>query len=512
MEGIAKTGASAGLARAPGAYVRARALPLPGAAYALAGALGVAVLLRFATLHLQSFDFDELQTVRLLRGGFGDLLAGIARDESTPPLYYIVAWGWCKLFGTGEVGLRSLSAVLGTVTIPVVYAIARELASRRAAIIAAALTATSPWLVWYSQEARAYALVLLLAALSLWLFLGAVREPSALRLASWAIASALALAAHYFAVFLVVPEAAWLLFAVRPQRRLLPALAGVALVAGGLLPLALHQRAQGHGDQMIRVSGSLPLRVAQLPKQSLVGYAAPAKFWVAALAGLLALAGLVRLARGGARERRAAAALAAITGAAVAVPLALALVGLDYVDARNLIATCVPLAILIAIGFSTRRAPGWGAAGALALSVLFCAITVSVAATPAYQREDWRGAARSLGAPVVARAIVLTPPSSPEPFAVYLPSLRPLPAGGAAVREVDLVAIANTLGRAGHGRALPSPAGLRSPAPGFHQIQVTTAATYVTVRFRSPRPVRVTPRSLARVGLQAKVGAGVFIQ
>src|SRR5438876_576650 len=80
----------------------------------------------------------------------------------TPPFYYMLAWGWAKLFGTGEVGLRSLSALAGTLTIPAAYAAGRALSSRRAGLIAAALFAVNPLLVWYSQEARAYALLALL--------------------------------------------------------------------------------------------------------------------------------------------------------------------------------------------------------------------------------------------------------------------------------------------------------------------------------------------------------------
>ena len=55
------------------------------------------------------------------------MLRPIPTTESTPPLYYVLARGWAVVFGTGEVGLRSLSALLGTLTIPVVYAIGATL-------------------------------------------------------------------------------------------------------------------------------------------------------------------------------------------------------------------------------------------------------------------------------------------------------------------------------------------------------------------------------------------------
>ena len=81
------------------------------AGLALAGAA-----LRFSTLGVQSYWADEGVTVHLLRMSFGGMLSAIPDSESTPPLYYALAWCWSKLFGTGEWGLRSLSAVIGTAT------------------------------------------------------------------------------------------------------------------------------------------------------------------------------------------------------------------------------------------------------------------------------------------------------------------------------------------------------------------------------------------------------------
>ncbi len=84
------------------------------AAIVLAGAA-----LRFATIASQSYWYDEATTVRELHMSFGGLLHAVAHRESTPPLYYVLAWVWAKAFGTGEAGLRSLSALAGVGTIPV---------------------------------------------------------------------------------------------------------------------------------------------------------------------------------------------------------------------------------------------------------------------------------------------------------------------------------------------------------------------------------------------------------
>ena len=106
------------------------------------------------------------------------MLREVKASESNPPLYYALAWGWAKAFGTSEVGLRSLSALFGAATVPVAYLIGRELASRRAGLAGAAIVAVNPMLIWYSQEARSYALLIFFAALSLLFFARALHSRS----------------------------------------------------------------------------------------------------------------------------------------------------------------------------------------------------------------------------------------------------------------------------------------------------------------------------------------------
>src|SRR4051812_46831077 len=204
---------------------------------ALAALVALGAALRFSTLGLQSYWYDEAVTVGIVRMDFGGMVSAVYHHESTPPLYYVLAWMWCKAFGTGEVGLRSLSAVFGTASIPVFYAAARELVSREVGLAVAVLAAFNPLLVWYSQEGRAYALLALLGGLSLLFFARALQKGKGRALAWWALFSGLALLTHYFAVFLVAPEAAWLVWR-RRDRAVAAGVAAVVAVAGGPPPPA----------------------------------------------------------------------------------------------------------------------------------------------------------------------------------------------------------------------------------------------------------------------------------
>ena len=311
------------------------------AAGLLALLTAAAAVLRFATLDLQSFWYDEAVTVGLVGLDLTGLLERIPDSESTPPLYYLAAWAWTGVFGDGEVGIRSLSALIGTLTVPAFYVAARELTeSKRAALVVAALAAFNPLLVWYSQEARAYALAVLLCGLSLACFghLVRTRDGDGRWLAGWALTSALALATHYFAVFLVLPCAALLLWHADRRGRAGAAVAVVVLAGAALVPLAAHQASL----ELTSFIGtdSVLRRVAQIPKQLALGFNAPLETLTAAVAIVVLAAGaLVALAR---RPPLGVRAAALVGGVTVAIPIALALVDVDYLLTRNVLVAWLP--------------------------------------------------------------------------------------------------------------------------------------------------------------------------
>ncbi len=73
----------------------------------------LAAVLRFYRIGHQGYWFDEGNSVLLIHLSPGKMLGLIPQTESTPPLYYCIAWVWARIFGFGEAGLRSLSALVG---------------------------------------------------------------------------------------------------------------------------------------------------------------------------------------------------------------------------------------------------------------------------------------------------------------------------------------------------------------------------------------------------------------
>jgi mannosyltransferase len=523
-----------------------------GAAVPLALAL-LAAIVRLPTMAQQSFWLDEAYTVRLVRMSFGGMLHQIPITESTPPVYYALAWVWTRVFGSAEFGLRSLSAAAGILTVVVVYFIGVRIAGRTAGVIAGVLVALAPLMIWYSQEARAYALGTLLSAATILCFIGFLQDRDARWLVGWAASSALGLATHYFVVFVVAPELVWLLWRFHRDRRVLVAIAPVVAVGIALVPLALAQRGTGHADYI--AVGGLGTRILQVPKQFLIGYASPAQIATGVVAAALVLGGgiwaLVRAARGRSWGDRAVLIPLGLGIIALLLPALLALVGVDFLNTRNLLPALPPLLVVVACGFAASGAAAAGAgataagtgapeavavgrsggaraaaaadhgaggvapvrAGLLAagaLSLVFIAVLVLVDTNPRYQRDDWRGVSQALGAVETPRAIVLSPASGAIPLAIYQPGLTPVH-GPTTISELDIVAGPNN--RAGQRIGAPPHPGPRLKVPpGFTFYDSTLASTYAVIRYRAAKPQTVRLRQLLSERLTSAGGVTVLKQ
>ena len=466
--------------------------------WALAGLTALGVAVRFASLGVQSYHHDEVITAaRVIPGSFADMLRQVKASESNPPLYYVLAWGWAKAFGTDEIGLRSLSALFGAAVVPVAYLIGRELASRRTGLIAAAIVAVNPMLIWYSQEARSYSLLVFFGALALLFFVRALHSRRGRDLALWALASALALCSHYFAVFAVAIEAAWLLVALRSRWRLvLPAIAAVLAVGLALLPLISAQVNPTHIGWIDH--SPLSTRLFETGVSFLAGETGhviaepPRERFALVPAGLIAVALLLLALRGGPRERRGAA-LGLVVGLGVVVLASgAALVGKDYIVERNLLPALIPLAAVVAVGFGTDGARRTGVACAALLCAYWLAFDVHVARTPNLQRPDFRDLTEQLGPPTGPRAIV-TWKLAADPIQFYLSGgSERVYSGETPVREIDVVS---------------KPVVARKPPglpPGFRPVQRLRLERLTLTRYMSPR-LREVPFHVLR---DARTGFG----
>jgi len=193
-------------------------------------------LLRLSTLTVESMWYDETFTAWLAGLPLPQLWDATMGDVH-PPTWYIIERGMVLLLGRSEFSLRIISALAGIALIPAVYRLARSFDRLpREALQAAALAAVAPFLVQYSQEARAYSLIYLLTTLATiamldrrWLLL--------------TLSAAAALYLHNLTVFYIAALGWLALWRYRLDWRPLLALAAAALlwapwVFYGLLPQA----------------------------------------------------------------------------------------------------------------------------------------------------------------------------------------------------------------------------------------------------------------------------------
>jgi 4-amino-4-deoxy-L-arabinose transferase-like glycosyltransferase len=481
----------------PAAYaqsLREAARARSRAFWIVAGLTALAAVLRFATLGVQSYHHDEIVTAsRILRGGFGHAMDAVWFGESAPPLYYAIAWFWTQLTGTGEFGLRSISALAGVATVPVAYLVGLELRERRAGLMAAALVAFNPMLLWYSQEARAYSLLALLCTISLLYCVRALRRGRRRDFLVWGLVSGLALATHYFAVFPILAEAIWLLR--RRGKASWRGLGIVGLFGLALAPLTLHQMSIGHAEWISNFT--LGHRLWETAATFVTGetsdiIARPERPIFSLVPLALALAALALLAFRADRERRDAAIPLSVALAAIGIPLALALAspGKDYLLARNVMPGLVPLLIAVAIAVTLPSARRLGAILGTALVVYSLGFCLWASFSPDLQRPDWSAVAARLGEPQAPRATV-TWVLGEAPLRYYLSTgaIQVVPAEGYdwLVHEIDFVS---------DGREPPPPASL--VGAGFRETAHEDTGRLYIRRFTAPGP-DLLPLSLRRL-------------
>ena len=463
--------------------------------WALIGLVALGAAIRFATLDLQSFHHDEAVTAgQVLDPSLTATLDHVIAGERSPPLYYVLAWVWSSIFGTGEVGLRSLSALLGTLMIPAAFFVGRHLASERVGLAAALFFALNPYLMWYSQEARSYVLMALFVTVSI----GALaswsnsRQPSKLWL--WAGAGALALLSHYFAIFLIAPQALWLILRERHSwRRVLAPIGAIALVGLALIPLALSQqgaeRRDGFTERPVleRVAETgLNFVASEEPDPLTASSKVDALQVAAGVSGVALTLFAIGLAlRLPAMERRRVLELSALAFISVLLPFLLAFAGLDLLNPRNALATAVPLLLAAAVIFGWPA--GWPARlGLIATGTLFAAVTVAFNLSAEMQREDWRGAAMAMGKTDAPR-IIIAPKNGDDPLELYLDATK-FEGGrfsdGVEVSELQIL----------------TAVGVASPPSGFASVRSERLPPlFFLETFTAAKPRNVAPEDLAGV-------------
>ncbi|HLZ09494.1 MAG TPA: glycosyltransferase family 39 protein [Chloroflexota bacterium] len=278
-------------------------MPAPASASADRPALGTILLLaiilgawalRLYHLESQSIWVDEGFSWEVARGRLATILTTLATDDRHPPLHYVLLWATMRLAGSTEFALRFLSAGAAILAIPLVFVLGRRLGDNRVGLVASALLAISPFHVWYSQEARMYALLATLGLASWVLWLRLLDRPDRPTVVAYVLVTAGALYTHYFAVFILPAQVAAALL--RPDQRLRWKKLLVAPAAALLLfsPWIFAIAAQAsRAPRGVQPDLPLPDILAKLTGTYVAGEYAVLPAAIVGLAGVLAVLGVL---------------------------------------------------------------------------------------------------------------------------------------------------------------------------------------------------------------------------
>ena len=197
----------------------------------MAAATVVAAFLRFFRLGSQSLWIDEVFTWMGIQIGSPLMLKDLLENVHGA-LYHLILKLWCGVAGDSEWALRTPSAVAGVAMVPAMAWLARAWLGRDAVMLAAWLTAGSPFLVWYSQETRGYALLLLFVAISAALLLELARAPRVRTAIGYVAAAGAGLLSNFSFLTIAPLHLAWWIGGPegRARRMKLLAIAALALV------------------------------------------------------------------------------------------------------------------------------------------------------------------------------------------------------------------------------------------------------------------------------------------
>jgi mannosyltransferase len=346
---------------------------------------------------------DELSTYWIVtEHGLRSLLSTVHSDaEITPPLSFVASWATAHI-DHSPLALRLPSLVAGVLSIPATYLVGARTVGRRAGLLAATIVALSPFMIYYSGEARAYSLLMLLGLCSTLAMLLAADTGRARWWVAYAAATCLAVYTHYTAVFLLGAQLLWLLWA-HPESRKAAILANAGAVVAFLPWVSglVNDLTSPTSEILSALSPFTPHDIRLVIEHWLFGYPYT---WVAqlttmpgtvalvllALAVVVAVAGL--LARG---MPRLAPRTLLVLLLALSAPIGealVSLVGTNLFGVRNLAVSWPGVALTLA-ALLMAAAPRLRLVAA-ALAIAAFAIGAAKMLTTRYQRPDYAAAAR----------------------------------------------------------------------------------------------------------------------
>ena len=194
-----------------------------------------------------SFWTDEAATLSAVRRSFPDLIEMLGHVDSVHGAYYVLLFGWTRVFGFSELSLRLPSVVAIALAAFVMVRLGAKLGNVRLGVLAAALMVVLPRSQYSATDARSYALTVLGAVTATYLLVSIRENPRAVTFASYAVVGAVIVGFSFYCIFLFAAHtltSVWDSQLRKNWRGLLAASVGWLLPAGYIGVVASQQQFQ----------------------------------------------------------------------------------------------------------------------------------------------------------------------------------------------------------------------------------------------------------------------------
>lgn len=175
---------------------------------------------RLAGLTQQSLWRDEVDVIWLAIRPLAETISMFVSPAQNGPLYFLLMRPWFALAGTSEYALRYTSALISLLAIGLIWQVARRLlpgngrlSLANTPLLAALLLALHPYQLWYSQEGKMYALVVVLTLSSTWAWLEAMRRGTGRRWLIYLLVTSFCIYTHLLSALILPIHFVWFLLA-----------------------------------------------------------------------------------------------------------------------------------------------------------------------------------------------------------------------------------------------------------------------------------------------------------
>lgn len=153
----------------------------------------------------QSIRLDEAQSIWMFSKPVPTIISLTSADVHVP-LYGLLLHFWMQIFGNSIIAARSLSFIFFLLTLPVLYQFVKEASDKRIALFTLALFTLSPFIMWYTSEARMYTLFTLVTSLNHLFFLRMIKSDALEGKLGYFVSLVLGFYTHYFFGFLAATQ------------------------------------------------------------------------------------------------------------------------------------------------------------------------------------------------------------------------------------------------------------------------------------------------------------------